>query len=59
MKHMYQCETCLAIHEYPEFIYPCIWCGKEICESCLECCGACLECSEEHTQEELEARFDS
>jgi hypothetical protein len=58
MKTGYACENCNEFTESRAWIFDCVWCGKEICESCFDMWGACKECSAGKTESELKAHYE-
>lgn len=54
----YICDNCRQAQPVKSWVYQCIRCGKEICESCTYGWATCKECAREETEHELEARFD-
>jgi 3-oxoacyl-(acyl-carrier-protein) synthase len=59
MKRGYKCDNCDGFTTSKLWIFLCIGCEKEICESCMAGWGACKECAEGKTEEELEKSFHS
>lgn len=58
MKIVYQCDNCHRVDKNRNYIFHCIECDKEICESCMFGWSTCKECARNHTQKELEERFN-
>jgi hypothetical protein len=58
VKIVYQCDNCTATTPHKEWIFPCIFCGKEICESCMDGSATCRECAATKTEEEIEKAFE-
>lgn len=57
MKIVFQCDACSNVHDDKSWIFHCIECDKEICESCMEGWATCKECGKDKTREFLENRF--
>lgn len=58
MKSGYICDNCQAGHVYRSFIFRCLWCEKEICESCMYSWQACKECAVGKTDQQLEIVYN-
>jgi hypothetical protein len=48
MKTGYQCDNCLGWTTARNWIFHCIECGKEICDSCMYGWTTCKECASKH-----------
>lgn len=59
MKTGFTCDNCNEFTQSIAWIFPCIECGKEICESCMYSWATCKECAAGKTDEFLAARFDA
>lgn len=57
MKIQYVCEHCNQPGPTRSWFFECLWCGKEICGSCLDLMASCKECAAGKTEEELSARY--
>lgn len=58
MKTIYQCDACFGVHDDKSWIFHCIDCGKEICESCMYGWSTCKDCARGKTRIFLKERFD-
>lgn len=58
MKHAYICDNCQKATELRSWIFHCIECGREICETCMHGWATCKTCAVGKTNAELEARFE-
>ncbi len=54
----YRCDNCKEFTQSIAWIFTCIECEKEICESCMYSWATCKECSANHSDEFLAKRFD-
>ncbi len=59
MKSGYQCDNCHDFTQLRDWIFHCIECEKEICESCMYSFATCKECAVGKTDAFLSARFDA
>ena len=55
----YRCDNCKEFTQSIAWIFNCIECEKEICESCMYSWATCKECAAGKTDEFLAARFDA
>ena len=55
----FRCDNCKEFTQASSWIFPCIECGKEICESCMYSWATCKECAVGKSDEFLAARFDA
>ena len=58
MKTKYHCDECGRAHDEKVWIFHCIECEKEICESCMFGWATCETCAEGKDEEFLKGRFD-
>lgn len=58
MKRAFICENCNGVTTLKTWIFRCVWCDKEICDTCMHGNGACKECAVGKMKEELEAKFE-
>jgi hypothetical protein len=58
MTRGYRCDNCHRFTEALHWIFDCIWCGKEICESCMHGDAACKECAKGKSNSELATKFE-
>lgn len=56
MKIRYMCESCSRTHELKSFIFPCIFCGDEICDQCMWDYATCKACKSDKTPEEIKQK---
>lgn len=59
MKSGYACDNCNEFTQSRAWIFNCIECEKEICESCMYSWATCKECAAGKTDEFLSARFNA
>jgi hypothetical protein len=57
MKIVYQCDNCEDTSESRNWIFHCLWCNKEICESCMFGYATCKECAKSLTEKIMKKRF--
>ena len=55
----YRCDNCHEFTPAASWIFNCIECQKEICESCMYSWATCKECAVGKTDEFLAARFEN
>jgi hypothetical protein len=55
----FRCDNCAEFTQAKAWIFSCIECGKEICESCMYSWATCKECAAGKSDEFLQQRFDS
>lgn len=58
MKLVYQCDNCKTTWDIKTWIFRCIECEKEICETCMYSWATCKQCANGKTDEFLKIRFD-
>jgi len=59
MKTGYQCENCLGWSTLRSWIFHCVECGKEICDSCMYGWATCKECAVKRSNDSfLQKRFE-
>lgn len=54
----FRCDNCKEFTQSQAWIFTCIECNKEICESCMYSWATCKECATGKTDDFLEARFN-
>lgn len=54
----YRCDNCKEFTQAKSWIFNCIECDKEICESCMYSWATCKECAVGKTDKFLSERFD-
>jgi len=59
MKILYQCDNCKETSTNQSWIFHCLWCDKEICDSCMYGLAICKECAVNLSKEEIETRFNN
>lgn len=55
----FRCDNCKEFTQSRAWIFNCVECNKEICDSCMHGWATCKECAVGKTDAELKARFDS
>lgn len=55
----YRCDNCQEFTQSKAWIFSCIECDKEICESCMYSWATCKECATGKTDAFLAARFNA
>ncbi len=55
----YRCDNCKEFSQSKAWIFSCIECNKEICESCMYSWATCKECAIGKTDQFLKERFDT
>ena len=58
MRIAYCCDGCEKSSFNKNWIFNCIECDVEICESCMYSWATCKQCASKHTDEFLKTRFD-
>ena len=53
MKAGYKCDNCDGFHTNKNWIFKCVYCGKEICEWCFDYHNTCKECSKGKSETEV------
>lgn len=58
MKRGYICDNCDRGSTSRDWMFACIFCGKEICGSCLYSWATCKECAAGKVDAEIQERFE-
>lgn len=58
MRHGYQCENCMGFSTLMHWIFKCLWCEEEICDSCMHSFATCKKCAKNRSEQELMERFE-
>lgn len=58
MKIAYICDGCGVYHDSNTIIADCIYCGIEVCDSCMLIYNTCCTCAKDKTDEEMKRKFN-
>lgn len=58
MKTVFQCENCERIHSMRAFIFFCLACSKEICDSCMDGYAHCKDCAKKLSPEDMKLAWE-